>query len=68
MSKVIKKSVPNFPIVREKDKPATNEIVVDNSQDNKQGGNNEEPTKLRGAKKKRIKRNQPFQMNASDGS
>jgi len=70
MSKVIKKSVPNFPIVREKeddDKPVSNEIVVDNSQGNNQGGNNGEPTKLRGAKK-RIKRNQPFQMNASDGS
>lgn len=70
MSKVIKKSVPNFPIVREKkdvDKPNTNEIVIDSNQDN-QGGNNEEPTKLRGAKKKRIKRNQPFQMNSSDGS
>ena len=69
MSKVIKKSVPNFPIVREKgdDKSVGNEIVVENNQDNNQGGNNEGSTKLRGAKK-RIKRNQPFQMNASDGS
>ena len=71
MSKVIKKSVPNFPIVREKkvdDKSNPNEIVIDNNQDNNQRGNNEEPTKLRGAKKNRIKRNQPFQMNSSDGS
>ena len=66
MSKVIKKSVPNFPIAREKDdeeKPGENVIEVGGEA----GGNKEGPAKLRGARK-RIKRNQPFRMESSDGS
>ena len=66
MSKIIKKTVPNEPLVREPDeeKPMTNEIVVDSNQQDTQ---KEQPQKLRGARN-RIKRNQPFTMNASDGT
>ena len=62
--KVIIKTVPNEPLVREKeDEDAPNEIVVDSNQEPEQ----DEPVKLKGTRN-RIKRNQPFQMNASDGS
>ena len=63
--KVIKKTVPNEPLVREKDDEdaPNNEIIVDSSQEPAK----DDPVKLRGARN-RIKRNQPFQMNASDGS
>ena len=67
-SKVIKKTVPNEPLVREKDDPKetpSNEIVVDGGQGQNQGKDDE--IKLRGARN-RIKRNKPFTMNASDGS
>ena len=63
--KIIKKSVPNEPIVRDKDDPIeTNEIVVGNM-GGEQKGNDEQM--LRGARG-RIKRNKPFTMNSSDGS
>ena len=63
--KVIKKTVPNEPLVREKDDEdaPNNEIIVDSNQE----PGVDEPVKLRGTRN-RIKRNQPFQMNASDGS
>ena len=67
-TKVIKKTVPNEPLVREKDDPKENppnEIIVDGGQGKEEGKN--EPIKLRGARN-RIKRNKPFTMNASDGS
>ena len=66
IGKVIKKSVPNVPLVREKDDEepiVTNEIIVDSNQEEQKG----DETKLRGARN-RIKRKQPFTMNASDGS
>ena len=66
IGKVIKKSVPNAPLVREKDDEepiVTNEIIVDSNQEEQKG----DETKLRGARN-RIKRKQPFTMNASDGS
>ena len=63
--KVIKKTVPNEPLVREKDDEdaQNNEIIVDSNQE----PGVDEPVKLKGTRN-RIKRNQPFQMNASDGS
>ena len=66
--KVIKKTVPNEPIVRKKPKeePINNEIIINSSEDSIRQSNNEEP-KLKGARN-RIKRNQPFTMNAFDGS
>ena len=66
IGKVIKKSVPNAPLIREKDDEepiVTNEIIVDSNQEEQKG----DETKLRGARN-RIKRKQPFTMNASDGS
>ena len=64
--KVIKKTVPNEPLVREKDdEEQPNEIIVDGG--TQQGNQKEEPTKLRGTRN-RIKRNQPFTMNAADGT
>ena len=66
IGKVIKKTVPNKPLVREKDDKeeiVSNEIMVNSNQEAK----NEEPTKLRGVRN-RIKRKDPFTMNASDGS
>lgn len=66
--KVIKKTVPNEPIVRKKPKeePINNEIIINSGEDSIRQSNNEEP-KLKGARN-RIKRNQPFTMNAFDGS
>ena len=66
--KVIKKTVPNEPIVRKKPKeePNNNEIIINSGEDSIRQSNNEEP-KLKGARN-RIKRNQPFTMNAFDGS
>ena len=66
--KVIKKTVPNEPIVRKKPKEETinNEIIINSGEDSIRQSNNEEP-KLKGARN-RIKRNQPFTMNAFDGS
>ena len=66
--KVIKKTVPNEPIVRKKPKeePINNEIIINSGEDSIRKSNNEEP-KLKGARN-RIKRNQPFTMNAFDGS
>ena len=65
--KVIKKTVPNVPIARKKPKePITDEIVINAGEDQIPEQNQEEP-KLR-ATKNRIKRNQPFTMNAYDGS
>ena len=66
--KVIKKTVPNEPIVRKKPKeePMNNEIIINSGEDSIRQSNNEEP-KLKGARN-RIKRNQPFTMNAFDGS
>ena len=63
--KIIKKSVPNEPLIREKDdEKDSNEIVVENVQGPEEG--KDEP-QLRGARS-RIKRNQPFRMDSSDGS
>ena len=65
--KVIKKTVPNVPLVRTKEDEEpeyTNEIVVDES---KQKSKEEPEPQLRGARN-RIKRKIPFTMNASDGS
>jgi len=66
--KVIKKTVPNEPIVRKKPKeePINNEIIINSGEDSIRQSNNEEP-KLKGARN-RIKRNQPFTMNVFDGS
>ena len=66
--KLIKKTVPNEPIVRKKPKeePINNEIIINSGEDSIRQSNNEEP-KLKGARN-RIKRNQPFTMNAFDGS
>ena len=66
--KVIKKTVPNEPIVRKKPKeePINNEIIINSGEDSIRQSNDEEP-KLKGARN-RIKRNQPFTMNAFDGS
>jgi len=65
--KVIKKTVPNVPIARKKPKePITDEIVINAGEDQIPEQNQEVP-KLR-ATKNRIKRNQPFTMNAYDGS
>ena len=65
--KIIKKTVPNEPIVRKKPKAAmTEEIIVNSGEDQIQDKNREEP-KLKGTKQ-RIKRNVPFTMNAYDGS
>ena len=66
--KVIKKTVPNEPIVRKKPKeePINNEIIINSGEDSIRQSNNEEP-KLKRARN-RIKRNQPFTMNAFDGS
>ena len=66
--KVIKKTVPNEPIVRKKPKeePINNEIIINSGEDSIRQSNNGEP-KLKGARN-RIKRNQPFTMNAFDGS
>jgi uncharacterized protein YkwD len=63
--KIIKKSVPNEPLIREKDdEKDSNKIVVENVQGPEEG--KDEP-QLRGARS-RIKRNQPFRMDSSDGS
>ena len=59
--KIIKKSVPNEPLVREKGDEK--EIVVENERPN--DDKNDQP--LRGARN-RIKRNKPFRMDSSDGS
>ena len=65
--KIIKKTVPNEPIVRKKpEKPITDEIIINSGEEQIKDSNEEEP-KLRGTRK-RIKRNQPFTMNAYDGS
>ena len=65
--KVIKKTVPNEPIVRKKPKkPITEEIIINSGEEQIKDSEKDEP-KLRGTRK-RIKRNQPFVMNASDGS
>ena len=65
--KVIKKTVPNEPIVRKKpEKPITEEIIINSGEEQIKDSEKDEP-KLRGTRK-RIKRNQPFVMNASDGS
>ena len=65
--KVIKKTVPNEPIVRKKpEKPITEEIIINSGEEQIKDYEKDEP-KLRGTRK-RIKRNQPFVMNASDGS
>ena len=66
--KVIKKTVPNEPIVRKKPKeePINNEIIINSGEDSIRQSNNEEP-KLKRARN-RIKRNQPFTMNVFDGS
>ena len=65
--KVIKKTVPNEPIVRKKpEKPITEEIIINSGEEQIKDSEKDEP-KLRGTTK-RIKRNQPLVMNASDGS
>ena len=65
--KIIKKTVPNEPIVRKKPKaPITEEIVVNSGEEQIKQSDKDE-TKLRGARN-RIKRNQPFTMNAFDGT
>ena len=65
--KVIKKTVPNEPIVRKKpEKPITEEIIINSGEEQIKDSEKDEP-KLRGTRK-RIKRDQPFVMNASDGS
>ena len=67
MEKVIKKTVPNFPILRKKpSKPIGEEIIINSGEEQIQDSSNDQP-KLKGARN-RIKRNQPFTMNASDGS
>jgi uncharacterized protein YkwD len=66
--KVIKKTVPNVPLVRTKedDEPETvKEIIVNENKEQKDSKGS--PEKLRGARN-RIKRKNPFTMNASDGS
>ena len=65
--KIIKKTVPNEPIVRKKPSgPITEEIVVNSGEEQIKQSDKDE-TKLRGARN-RIKRNQPFTMNAFDGT
>ena len=65
--KIIKKTVPNEPIVRKKsNKPITEEIIINSGEEQIKQSNKDE-TKLRGARN-RIKRNQPFTMNAFDGT
>ena len=63
--KIIKKTVPNEPIVRKKPKQ-TEEIIINSGEDQIQDTKKDEP--ILKATKKRIKRNQPFTMNAYDGS
>ena len=64
--KIIKKTVPNEPIVRKKKQPGSDEIIIESGEEPKNDLSDDQP-KLRGARN-RIKRNQPFTMNASDGS
>ena len=59
--KIIKKSVPNEPLVREKGDEK--EIFVENQPNEDKN----DETQLRGARG-RIKRNKPFRMDSSDGS
>ena len=67
MKKVIRKSVPNVPIMRKKnDAPQNEEIIINSGEDQIKNSSKEEP-KLKGARK-RIKRNEPFSMNVYDGS
>ena len=67
MEKVIKKTVPNEPILRKKSsEPINEEIIVNSGEEPIKDSQKEEP-KLRGARN-RIKRKEPFTMNASDGS
>ena len=61
--KIIKKTVPNEPIVRKKPKQ-TEEIIINSDEDQIQDTKKDEP--ILKATKKRIKRNQPFTMNAYD--
>ena len=60
--KIIKKSVPNEPLVREKGDER--EIIVENQV---QDDDTKDQAQLRGARH-RIKRNKPFRMDSSDGS
>ena len=65
--KVIRKSVPNVPIMRKKnDSPQNEEIIINSGEDQIKNSDKEEP-KLKGSRK-RIKRNEPFSMNVYDGS
>ena len=67
MEKVIKKTVPNEPIRRKKtSEPINEEIIVNSGEEPIKDSQKEEP-KLRGTRN-RIKRKEPFIMNASDGS
>ena len=59
--KIVKKSVPNEPLVREKGDEK--EIFVENQPNEEKN----DETQLRGARG-RIKRNTPFRMDSSDGS
>lgn len=64
--KVIKMTVPNVPLVREK---PDEEIVTGEIGGGDEEIKEEEPAKLRGGNfRSRIKRNQPFSMNTSSGT
>ena len=64
--KIVKKSVPNEPIVRQKNAPISEEIIIEAGEEQNKDLTEDQP-KLKGARN-RIKRNQPFTMNANNGT